>query len=193
MQWCGCRECHISCEEIFFLSGNLNNKVYLQLATSWSWGSFRRIWHELIAPDWAIIWLWWDRTCRICGHRCQLSSEISGGYVEDDGCIKGPGQRIILPIITNAKYWYLAMVTQTFKCNFSTSCLITRHTSIWITNDCIHCSSLPSQLKKTCKKWDMTLSSSMAMYSVMRDIIMQEWYQWKEDELLFIIQATFKD
>ena len=34
---------------------------------------------------WAIIWLWWDRTCRICGHRCQLSSEISGGYVEDVG------------------------------------------------------------------------------------------------------------
>ena len=32
-----------------------------------------------------IIWLWWNRTCRICRHRCQLSSEISGGYAEDVG------------------------------------------------------------------------------------------------------------
>ena len=30
-------------------------------------------------------------------------------------------------------------------------------------------SSIP--FNKTCKKWDMTLSSSMAMYSVMRDIL----------------------
>ena len=46
-----------------------------------------------------------------------------------------------------SKVCYLAMVTQTFNCNFSTSYLITRHSSIWITNDCIHC-SLPSQLTK---------------------------------------------
>ena len=61
------------------------------------------------------------------------------------------------------------MITQTFKCNFSVSCLITIHSFIWITKESIHC-SLPSQLPKTCKKWDMTLSSSMAMHSVMRDI-----------------------
>ena len=31
------------------------------------------------------------------------------------------------------------MITQTFKCNYSVSCLLTRHSSIWITNDGIHC------------------------------------------------------
>ena len=42
-------------------------------------------------------------------------------------------------------------------------------------------------ITKPCKKCDMTLSSLMAMYSVMRDIqyMMQEGYLWKENELLF--------
>ena len=87
-----------------------------------------------------------------------------------------------------SKVWYLAMVTQTFKCNFSMSCLITRHSSIWITNDCIHC-SLPSQLTKLAKsgiwhyhlQWQCTRSCVTYIYMYM----MQEWYQWKEDELLF--------
>ena len=83
-----------------------------------------------------------------------------------------------------SKVWYIAMLTQTVKCNFSTSCLITRHSSIWITHDCIHC-SLPSQLTKLAKsgmwhchlQWQWTRSCVAYM--------MQEWYQWKEDELLF--------
>ena len=41
----------------------------------WCWGSFGRIWQELI-DVWAVIWLWWDRTCKICGHRCQLKSVV---------------------------------------------------------------------------------------------------------------------
>ena len=61
------------------------------------------------------------------------------------------------------------MITQTFKMLFQCVMWITRHSSIWIANTSIHC-SLPSQLRKLCKKWVMTLSSSMAMYSVMRDI-----------------------
>ena len=36
---------------------------------------------------------------------------------------------------------------------------------VWITNDIIHC-SLPSNYQ-TCKKWDMTVSSSMEMCSFM--------------------------
>ena len=39
------------------------------------------------------------------------------------------------------------MITQTFKCNFSVSCLKARHSSIWITNDSVPC-SLASQLPK---------------------------------------------
>ena len=35
------------------------------------------------------------------------------------------------------------MITQTFKCNFSVSCLLTRHSSIWISNDGIHPSEFP--------------------------------------------------
>ena len=42
------------------------------------------------------------------------------------------------------------------------------------------------QLAKLAKSWSWTLSSSMAMYSVMRDIPdARNIYQWKEDELLF--------
>ena len=40
-------------------------------------------------------------------------------------------------------------------------------------------------IHKTCKSWEMTLSSSMAMFSVMRDIRDAKMVQWKEDELLF--------
>ena len=61
------------------------------------------------------------------------------------------------------------MITQTFKMQFQCVMWITRHSSIWIANTSIHMhSSIP--ITKTCKKWVMTLSSSMAMYSVMRDI-----------------------
>ena len=97
-----------------------------------------------------------------------------------------------------SKVWYLAMVIQTFKWNFSTSYLITRHSSIWITNDCIHC-SLPSQLTKLaksgiwhCQKWDMTLSSSMAMYSVMRDIYDARMVPMERGWVALFKQATSK-
>ena len=78
------------------------------------------------------------------------------------------------------KVWYLAMVTQTFKCNFST----TRHSSIWITTDCIHCSLL-SQLTKLAKSgiWHCHLQWQCTRSCV--TYMMQKWYQWKEDELLF--------
>ena len=42
------------------------------------------------------------------------------------------------------------MITQTLKCNFSVSCLITRHSSIRMTTDSIHC-GLPFQLPKPAK------------------------------------------
>ena len=72
-----------------------------------------------------------------------------------------------------SKVWYLAMVTQTIKCDFSTLCLITRQKSIWITNDCIHC-SLPSQLTKLAKsgishcylQWQCTRSCVTYMMQV---------------------------
>ena len=51
------------------------------------------------------------------------------------------------------------------------------HSSIWITNDCIHC-SLPSKLTKLAKRgiWHCHLQWTY---------MMQEWYQRKDDELLF--------
>ena len=62
------------------------------------------------------------------------------------------------------------MITQTFKCNFSVSCLITRHPFTELPMKHSLQASIP--ILKTCKKWDMILSSSMAMYmySVKRDI-----------------------
>ena len=83
MQWCGCRECHISCEEIFFLSGNLNNRV---LATS-----PRDLEDHLIIFD-MNSWMFGQLSgYGETGHAgyadiaVSLSSEISGGYVEDVG------------------------------------------------------------------------------------------------------------
>ena len=116
---------------------------------SWSWGSFGRIWHELI-DVWAIIWLWWDRTCRICGHRCELIAVKSVVDMLKMWVHKRTKAENNPTNHYQSKVWYLAMVTQTIKCNFGTLCLITRHSSIWITNDCIHC-SLPSQLTKLAK------------------------------------------
>ena len=163
MQWCGCRDCHISCQVIHFLSENLNNKV---LATSpcdledhssvfdmnyWMFGQlsgFGETGHSGHAPSlsalrWNQMWICW---------RC--------------GCIKGPGQKFILPNLDNKPNLdnLQLSVTQMFKC-------ITRHSSIWITNNSIH-SSLQSQLPKlvNSKRRNITLLSSMAMYSVMRDI-----------------------
>ena len=81
------------------------------------------------------------------------------------GCTKGPGQKIILPIITkvnlNNLQWSLKLLNAIFSMSLDT-----------------HSSELPvtaftavfHPITKTCKKWDMTLSSSMAMCSAMRDI-----------------------
>ena len=44
-------------------------------------------------------------------------------------------------------------------------------------------SSIP--INKTCRKWDMTLSSQWQWTRSCVTYMMQEWYQWKEDELLF--------
>ena len=66
------------------------------------------------------------------------------------GCTKGPGQKIILPIITKVNLdnlqWSLKLLNLISVLSF----LITRHSSIWITNDSIHC-SLPSQLPNLAK------------------------------------------
>ena len=113
--------------------------------SSWSWGSFGRIWQELM-DVWAIIWLWWGRTFRTfsIAVRFALKSEVDMLKIwvhERTTAENNPTNHY------QSKFWYLAMITKTFKCNFGASCLITRHSSIWITNDCIHC-SLPSQLPK---------------------------------------------
>ena len=57
------------------------------------------------------------------------------------------------------------MIIQTFKMQFQCVMWITRHSSIWI---CQKQHSLQSSNPIT-KTWVMTLSSSVAMYSVMRD------------------------
>ena len=170
MQWCGCRDCHISCHVII---------------------SFLEIWTTMCLQRFLVIlriiqaYLTWINGClgnhlamvrqdkQDMLHRYQLCVEISGGYVENVGAIKVPGKKIILPIITQIKSWILAMVTLTFECNFSVSCLITRHSSIWIYNDFIY-SSLPSQLPKLAKsgKWHCHLQ--WQLYLVMRDIYMMQ-------------------
>ena len=132
---------------------------------------------------WSIIWLWWDRTCRIC------SIVVTFALKSEEGMLKmwvhkttraenNPSNHY------QSKYWSLAMLTQTFKCNFSVSCLIIRHSFIWITIESIHCRLL-SQFSKLAKsgichchlQWQNTRSCVTYM--------MQEGYQWKEDELLF--------
>ena len=86
MQWCGCRECHILCEKIFFLSGNLNNRV---LATS-----PRDPEDHLVVFD-MNYWMFGNYLAMVIGETGHagyadiavslFSSEISGGYVEDVG------------------------------------------------------------------------------------------------------------
>ena len=100
-------------------------------------------------------------------HCCQLCVEIKGWRC---GCIKGPRQNIFVPIITKEYIDNLKWSPTLLNQIFIMSCLITRHSSIWITRDSIHC-SLPSQLPKLAKSGDMTLSFLiLAKYSVMRDI-----------------------
>ena len=69
---------------------------------------------------------------------------------------------------------------------------ITRHSSIWIANNSIHC-SLPTQLRKLAKSgsWHCHLQWQRTWSCV--TYLMQERYQWKEDELLFTCKyATCK-
>ena len=84
------------------------------------------------------------------------------------------------------------MITQTFKMQFQCVMWITRHSSIWIANNSIHC-SLPSQLRKLAKSgsWHCHLQWQCTRSCV--TYLMQERYQWKEDELLFTYmpQANF--
>ena len=118
--------------------------------SSWSWwSSFGRIWHELM-DVWAIIWLWWDKTSHAGYADIAVSLAVKSvvdmlkmGVHKRTRAENNPTNHY------QSKVWYLAMVTQTFKCNFSTSCLITRHSSIWITNDCIHCSHELTKLAKS--------------------------------------------
>ena len=85
------------------------------------------------------------------------------------GCIKGPGQKIIVPIITKTDLDNLQWLPQTFKMQFQ--CVMWNNKAL-IHLNCQYQHSLQSSIPitKTCQKWVMTLSSSMAMYSVMRDI-----------------------
>ena len=156
--------------------------------SSWSWGSFGRIWHELM-DVWAVIWLWWLVRQDMQDMRTSLSAYLAVKSVVDMLKMWVHKRTRTENNPTNhyqSKVWYLAMVTQAFKCNFSTSCLIliTRHSSIWITHDCIHC-SLPSQWTKLAKSgiWHCHLQWQCTWSCV--TYMMQEWYQWKEDELLF--------
>ena len=93
---------------------------------------------------WTIIWVWWGKTFRTCSIavRFALKSEVDmlKMWVHERPCTaeNNPTNHY------QTKFWYLAMITKTVKCNFSVSCFITSHSSIWITNDCIHC-SLASQ------------------------------------------------
>ena len=65
------------------------------------------------------------------------------------------------------------MITQTFKCNFSLSCL-TRHSSIWkFINDSIHC-SIPFQLPKLAK-------SGIWLYDIVifnGNVLGHAWHTW---------------
>ena len=165
MQWCGCRDCHISRQVIIFLSENFN-KV---LATS-----PRDLEDHLVAFDmdwwnvWAIIWLWWGWTFGTCSIavRFALKSEVDMLKMwvhERTTAENNPTNHY------QSKFLYFAMITKTFKCNIGASCLITRHLSIWITNDCIHC-SLPSQLPK--------LAKSGIWHCHLQCVLGHAWHTW---------------
>ena len=55
-------------------------------------------------------------------HCCHVCVEIRGGICWRCWCIKGPGQKIILPIITKTNLDNLQWVPKLPKCNFSVSC-----------------------------------------------------------------------
>ena len=170
------------------------NGVAAEIVTSharWSF-SFLKIWTtrclQLLLVILRIIWayLTWINGClgnylamvrqdiQDMLHRCQICFEIRGDM----------SKMWVHERITAENNWNLAMITQTVKCNFGASWLITRHSSIWITNDRIHC-SLPSQLPKLAKSgiWHCHLQWQYTRSCV--TYMTHEWYQWKEDELLF--------
>ena len=84
---------------------------------SWSWGSYGRIWLELMGV-WAIIWLWWDRTCRICGHRCQqlaVKSVVDMLKTWMHERTRAENNPINHYQHDQSKVWYFAMVTPNFQ------------------------------------------------------------------------------
>ena len=94
---------NISCQLIIY---------FLEIWTTWWLQLFHVIWRIICAHlTWFtgclgnyLAMLRWDMQDML--HRCQLAcDEIRGGYVEDVGAIKGLGQKIILPIITQNKSW----------------------------------------------------------------------------------------
>ena len=51
--------------------------------------TFEHIWHELMDVHvWAIIWLWWARTCRICSTAVSFALKSEVDNVEDVGAQK---------------------------------------------------------------------------------------------------------
>ena len=83
------------------------------------------------------------------------------------------------------------MIIQTFKRQFQCVMWITKHSSIWIAKNSIHC-SLPTQLRKLakCGSWHCHLQWQCTRSCVTN--LMQERYQWKEDELFLYLYATCK-
>ena len=79
MQSCGCRDCHISCQVIIsFLDICMIRCMQLLLVILRI--TFEHIWHELMDVHhvWAIIWLWWARTCRSLGVRGGEGGGVGG-------------------------------------------------------------------------------------------------------------------
>ena len=66
------------------------------------------------------------------------------------------------------------------------SFLMARHSPVWITNDSIHC-SLPSNYQNLQKVGYDTVVFNVNVLGHAR--VMQKWYQWKEDELLFTYRS----
>ena len=84
--------------------------------SSWSWGSFGCIWHELM-DVWASIWLWWGRTFRICSIAVRFASKSEVDMLKMWVHERTTAENNSVSHC-QSKFWYLTMITKTIEMQF---------------------------------------------------------------------------
>ena len=172
MQWYGCRDCNISCQVII---SNLEIwTTTLKVLATFPCGledHSGRIWHELMdvwvitgygetgqaghAPSLsALSWNQrWIIMLKMCVHKRTRAENNPTNHYQ---------KQILITCNDHPNFW------MQFQCVMFNNKTLIHLNYQW--QHSLHVSCDPIPITKTYKKWDMTLSSWMAMNSVMRDI-----------------------